>query len=126
MSTELITLGINAVATPLLVLVTMWIKNSFSKEERQQKREDGFIEELRTRIDTLEREVREVRAELKNRDVEYIELYKKYTTLRAQYDILQLDHEKLKKEYNALTIEVASLKTGIKNSADTLANNLQV
>lgn len=120
MSVEILTLLVNAIATPVLVIFTMWIKNSFSRQDRQQKREDGFIANMEKRIVDLERDIREVRVELKNRDAEYIELYKQYTTLKAKYEVLNadyqtlhIDHEDLKMKYGQTVKELAQLGTNI-------------
>jgi len=125
MSSDTITFIVNVLLTPALVLITMWVKNSFSKEERQQKREDGFIADLKDRVDLLEREVREVRVELKNRDAEYVSLYKEHTTLKAKYEVLLTDHDKLKRDYEATAIELTTLKQDIKKKADEAAKQLQ-
>lgn len=114
MNPELLTIIINAIATPVLVLLTMWIRNSFSTEERRQKREDGFIDDLRLRIEALEKELKVVKVELKNRDAEYVELFQKYTTLKAQYEVLQVDHNLLKKQYDQTVAELARLGTTVK------------
>ena len=126
MNENIIVLLMNAVATPLLVIITMGVRNSFDKDKRQEKREDGFIDEMRKRIEILEKEVREVRVELKNRDAEYIELYKKYTTLKAQYEVLEIDHQNLKKEYDELKIEMDTMKTDLKASALKMSDKMQV
>ena len=125
MNESIIVLLMNVVATPLLVVLTMAVRNSFDKDKRQEKREDGFIDEMRKRIEILEKEVRELRVELKNRDAEYIELYKKYTTLKAQYEVLQVDHDKLQKEYTELSTELNTLKLDLKLSTGILADKIQ-
>ena len=109
----LITLGINAVITPLLVLLTLWVRSNISKGERDEKRHDSFVAGMEKRIIALEKEVREVRIELKNRDAEYLALYKEHTTLKAKYEVLQADHEELKKKYEHTVEELAKLGTNI-------------
>lgn len=109
----LITLAINAVLTPLLVILTLRTRAGISKGERDEKRHDGFITGLERRILALEKEVREVRIELKNRDEEYLQLYKEYTTLKAKYEVLQADHEELKKKYEHTVSELARLGTDL-------------
>ena len=104
-----ITLFINAVLTPTLVLVTMWFKSIISSKNRSLDREDEFIAGLVERIEGLEKEIREVRIELKNRDAEYLELYKEHTTLKAKYEVLQADHEELKKKYEHTASELSNL-----------------
>lgn len=130
--TTLITLGANVIITPTLVLATMWVRNSFNKEERRDKRDDKYLEnlelrvrDLEKRLDLKEKEMREIRVELKNRDAEYIELYKIYTTLKAQHEVLQADHDDLKKQYDATSTELANLKEDIKRKADEAAANLK-
>lgn len=105
----IITLVINAIVTPLLVLFTMWLKKNASKEERDEKRHDRQVDNFEARIKNLEKEVREVRIELKNRDAEYLELYKEHTTLRAKYEVLEADHEDLKKKYEKTVAELSKL-----------------
>lgn len=114
--TILVTLG-NVFFTPVIVLVTMWVKNSSTKEARREKREDGFIEGLEDRIAALERrldekekEIREIRVELKNRDKEYLTLYQEYTTLKAKYEVLYADHEDLKKQHATMQNELTIFK----------------
>jgi chromosome segregation ATPase len=111
MDTALITLIINALITPLLVVLTMWFKSGISAKDRASLREDGFITGLEKRVLDLEKEIREVRVELKNRDTEYLTLYKEHTTLKAQYEVLQADHEELKKKYEQTVSELARLGT---------------
>lgn len=105
----LITLIINAVITPLLVIATMWVRSGTLSKERAVTREDGFINELNKRVQALEKEIREVRVELKNRDAEYLELYKEHTTLKAKYEVLEADHAQLKKNYDATVAELSRL-----------------
>lgn len=107
----IINLVINAIATPLLVLLTMWFKSSVSSRNHATTREDGFIAGLDKRIVALEKELREVRIELKNRDGEYLELYKEHTTLKAKYEVLLADHEELKKQYEHTVAELSKLGT---------------
>lgn len=104
-----ITLVINAIITPLLVLFTLWVKKNVSKEERDEKRHDKQVDSFEERIRHLEKEIREVRIELKNRDAEYLELYKEHTTLKAKYEVLEADHEDLKKKYEATVAELSKL-----------------
>jgi chromosome segregation ATPase len=125
MDPTLLSLLINAIATPLLVLLTMWFRSSLSTKERTEKREDGFITGMEERIAQLEREVREVRIELKNRDAEYLDLFKVYTTLKAKHEVLEADHEELKKQYNATATELGTLKDDIKQKADEAAASIQ-
>jgi peptidoglycan hydrolase CwlO-like protein len=99
MDSLLLTLIVNAVVTPLLVIVTNLFNNSANSAKRRDARDDNFIRSLEKRLSDLEREIKEVRIELKNRDEEYLALYKEHTTLRAKYDVLQADHEELKQKY---------------------------
>lgn len=125
MNADSISLIVNVLLTPALVLITMWVRNSFAKDERQAKREDGLISDLIKRVDDLERQLREVRAELKNRDAEYVDLYKQHTTLRAKYEVLLIDHDKLRKDYDETANELLTLKHDIKSKADEAAKQLQ-
>lgn len=83
-------------------------------------REDGFISDMSKRITALEKEIREVRVELKNRDAEYLELYKEHTTLKAKYEVLQVDHEELKKNYERTVAELSRLGNTCKEEHNTL------
>lgn len=120
-----ITLIANGILTPILVFLTQWLKDTTNKSLRQEKRDENYMLNLEKRIAGLEREVREVRVELKNRDAEYLALYKEHTTLRAQYEILEIDHAKLKKDYDATVSELAALKQDIKVKAAEAAENLK-
>lgn len=111
------TLLINAVATPILVILTLWVRSVISQKDRQEMREDGFIAGLEKRIASLEKEVREVRIELKNRDAEYLSLYKEYTTLKAKHEVLSVDHDELKKKYEATVKELNDLRLSIQATA---------
>lgn len=111
MSETLITLIINAVMTPLFVILTLWARSIVSSKNHAILREDGFIAGMDKRIMALEKELREVRIELKNRDADYLELYKEHTTLKAKYEVLQVDHEQLKKEYGHTVEELTRLGT---------------
>ena len=62
----------------------MWVRSQISSKERDQKREAGFIDELIKRVAQLETDIKEVRAELKNRDAEYLALYQQHTTIESK------------------------------------------
>ena len=109
MNETLLTLLINAVLTPILVLITLWVRSSISRSQHALDREDGFISGLEKRIISLEKEVREVRIELKNRDEEYLQLYKEHTTLKAKYEVLVADHNDLKQKYEHTVAELTRL-----------------
>lgn len=123
--TTLITIIVNGVLTPVLVLLTMWMRSTVSTKQRILSREDGFISGLEKRIISLEREIREVRVELKNRDGEYLEIYKEYTTLKAKYEVLLADHEDLKRQHLATATELANLKQGIEKRATEVVQSMQ-
>lgn len=125
MSADLITLIVNVIATPLLVVLTMWVRSQISSKERDQKREDGFIEELIKRVAQLELDIKEVRAELKNRDAEYLSLYQQYTTMKAKYDVLLSEHDQLRKEFDSTAMELGALKEDIKAKAAAAAKEMQ-
>lgn len=101
------------VLVPVLTFLTMWIQNSYKKSERQDKREEGLIQGLTTRIGDLEKEVKEVKVELKNRDAEYVKLFQDYTTLKAKHEVLQSDHDLLKKRYDETVEELTAVKDTI-------------
>lgn len=103
------TLLINAIATPLLVILTLWVRSMVSSKERSEKREDKFIADLERRLQSVEQELKVVRVELKNRDKDYLELYKEHTTLKAKYEVLMADHEELKKQYEHTVSELSRL-----------------
>lgn len=105
------TLIINAIVTPILVFITMWLNRAISSGERRDKRDDGFISDLKQRLTNLEREIKEVRVELKNRDAEYIVLFKEHTTLKAKYEVLQIEHDELKAQYENTAAQLAQLGT---------------
>lgn len=105
------TLLINAIATPVLVLITMWLNRSISSGERRDNRDDGFIADMKKRLDSLEREIKEVRIELKHKNAEYLALYTQHTELKAKYEVLQADHEELKAKYENTASELAKLGT---------------
>lgn len=113
MDEALITLLINAVATPVLVLITLWVRSSQQRSDRSLTREDGFISGLEKRVISLEKEIREVRIELKNRDAEYLDLYKEHTTLKAKYEVLLIDHNDLKQKYEHTVAELSRLGTDL-------------
>lgn len=125
MSAELITLIINVIATPLLVVLTLWVRSSISTKERDQKREDGFINELIKRVENLESEIKEVRVELKNRDAEYLALYQQHTTMKAKYEVLLAEHDQLRKEFDSTALELSALKEDIKEKAAKAAQEMQ-
>lgn len=125
MSAELITLIINVIATPLLVVLTLWVRSSISTKERDQKREDGFINELIKRVENLESEIKEVRVELKNRDAEYLALYQQHTTMKAKYEVLLAEHDQLRKEFDSTALELSALKEDIKAKAAKAAQEMQ-
>lgn len=103
------TLIINAIVTPILVIITLRVQASTKRGENMLARENGFISGMEKRIAALEKEIREVRVELKNRDAEYLELYKEHTTLKAKYEVLHADHEDLKQKYEQTVAELSRL-----------------
>lgn len=109
------------ILVPLLTFLTMWVQNNYKKGERQEKRENGFIEQMQKDIEEMKKEIRELRIELKNRDQEYVGLYQKYTTLKAQYEVLQIDHDLLKKNYEATIAELNTMKETIKKDRENTA-----
>lgn len=125
MNELVLTIIANGVLTPVLVFVTTWFKEATSKNIRQEKRDEAFVNGLEKRIVGLEKEVREVRVELKNRDAEYLTIYKDYTTLKAKYEVLEADHGKLKRDYDETVRELTTLKEDIKRKAALNAENLQ-
>lgn len=123
----IVTLG-NIFFTPVIVIVTMWIKGALESSKSREKREDGLIEGLQARVDNLERrldekerEIKEIRIELKNRDAEYVKLYQEHTTLKAKYEALLADHDELKRKYDVTAGELGVLKDDIKRRAETTA-----
>ena len=124
MNELVLTLAANGALTPVLVLFTQWVKDSNSKQIRQEKRDEEYMGNLEKRIEGLERDIKEVRQELKNRDAEYLELYKDYTTLKAKYEVLQVDYEELKKQSNETDIQLETLKEDIRKKSLENAENL--
>jgi len=125
MSTDLLTLVVNVIATPLLVVLTMWVRSQISSKERDQKREAVFIDELIKRVAQLETDIKEVRAELKNRDAEYLALYQQHTTMKAKYEVLSAEYEQLRKDYENTASELNALKEDIKTKAAAAAKEMQ-
>lgn len=121
MDAQTLTAIVEVVLVPVLTFVTMWVRNGFDKDKRQEKREDGFIENLVKDVADLKREVREVRAELKNRDAEYVKLYQDYTTLKARHEVLQSDHDQLKNRYDETVAELTSVKEIIRKDRENTA-----
>jgi chromosome segregation ATPase len=131
----IVTLG-NIFFTPIIVLVTLWVKNKYAQDDRRESRydksQDDLLKSLEERVSTCEsrhtdreKEIKEIRAELKNRDVEYLSLYKEHTTLKAKYEVLLVDHEELKANYDNTVIELSNLKEDIKLKAQQVADNIQ-
>lgn len=122
---DITVLLINAIATPILVLLTMYARSRISSGERREKREDAYIDVLTNRVTQLEKDLQEVRVELKNRDVEYVELFQKYTSLRAKHEVLLADFEITKRELHATQAELTALKDDIKKKANLAAGEMQ-
>lgn len=120
MSEQIAILILNVIATPAMVIITLWVKSLLSSKERIEKREDGFINGLEKRVLDLEREVKEVRVELKNRDKEYFELYKEHTTLKAKYEVLVADYDELKKENEEILNELIAVKESLKECSNNI------
>lgn len=121
MTIDSLTIVGEVVLVPVLTFLTMWVKSSFAKGERQEKREDGFIKQMQLDIEDLKKEIRAVRVELKNRDEEYVKLYQDYTTLKAKHEVLQIDHTQLKKNYDETVAELASVKETIRHDRTVTA-----
>ena len=137
MSQEFIITLLNLVGTPLLVLLTLWVKNNLARgdkmENRYDKQQDDLLQALEERVTTCEQrhgqrevEIKEIRVELKNRDEEYLNLYKEHTTLKARYEVLVVDHGKLKKDYDTTAMELEMLKDDIKKKAQLAADGMQL
>ncbi len=106
---------------PVLTFMTMWVKSLNARDERRDNRDDGYIKALSDRVNTCEkrhadrdREISEIRVEMKTRDIEYAKLYQEHATIRAKYEVLVTEHDALRKEYNATVEELAALKEAIK------------
>lgn len=133
---ESVTMDINVltligaiIITPIITILTLWIKNSTAKDTRRDARDDGYIKSLDERITlcegrhaTREKEISEIRQELKNRDVEYVKLYQENATIRAKYEILQEDHDDLKAKYEATVGELSSLKDAVQKDRQATAD----
>jgi chromosome segregation ATPase len=120
MDSPIVIIG-EVVLVPVLTFVTMWVRNLNAKDIRRDNRDDNYIKALSDRIDTCEkrhsdrdREMSEIRVELKTRDVEYAKLYQEHATIRAKYEVLVSEHDMLRKEYDATATELAALKEAIK------------
>ena len=131
MDNGLLILVINAIVTPLLVIGTLWVRSRIASDTRTDARQDGLIKNLVERVDTCEsrhdkreKEIREIRMELKNRDAEYVSLFQQHTTLKAKYEVLSADHQQLKKEYEETAQQLATLKTDIKDKAELAAKEM--
>lgn len=117
------------IITPIVTLLTMWLRNSTDKDKRRDDRDDKFIKSLDERVTECEtrhgkrdKEIAEIRVELKNRDAEYLTLYQEHTTMRAKYEVLQADHEELKKQYEVTAAELTTLKETIKEDRENTAD----
>lgn len=126
-----VTLG-NVFFTPVIVLVTLWVRGKINKETRRETREDGLIKSIVERVETCEkrhadrdREIKEIRTELKHRDDEYIALYKEHTTLRAKYEVLLGDHDELKKQYQVTVSELEILKKDMVKRAEVAVHTVK-
>lgn len=117
-----------SILTPLLTFLTMWVRANTDKEVRRDKRDDGYIQELSERVSTCEKrhnerdtEMKEIRAELKNRDEEYLRLYQEHTTIRAKYEVLLADHTALRTQYETTVMELIALKDTLKQDREITA-----
>ncbi len=117
-----------SILTPLLTFCTMWVRANTDKEARRDRRDDGYISELTTRVETCEKrhnardtEIKEIQVELKNRDAEYINLYKEHTTIKAKYEVLLADHTALRTQYETTVLELSSLKETLKTDRQMTA-----
>lgn len=129
MDTSVLTLIGAIVITPIVTILTLWIKNATAKETRRDARDDGYIKSLDERVSLCEsrhsardKEMAEIRQELKNRDVEYVKLYQENATIRAKYDVLKEDHEELKAKYEATATELDTLKETMKKDREATAD----
>jgi len=125
MNELILTLLANGVLTPVLVFFTQWLRDSNNKQLRQEKRDETYMINLEERIKVLEKDIKEVRQELKNSDAEYLQLYKDYTTLKAKYEVLQIDHDELKKQYDTTVTELVNFKEDLKTKAASAAEDLK-
>lgn len=111
-----------------MVLITLWAKSAIkinsNRERRNDATEDAYRSELTRRIESLEKDVRELRVELKNRDAEYLQLYQEHTTLKAKYEVLQSDYDQTVKELHETQAELMALKEDIKTKALAAAQEM--
>lgn len=127
-SNSIIVIG-EVVLVPVLTFLTMWVKSQNDKDKRRDTRDDGYIQSLSDRVKTCEerhaardREIAEIRVELKTRDVEYAKLYQEHATIRAKYEVLLADHDMLKAAYTATAQELSTLKETLKQDREATSN----
>ena len=120
---------ITTIGVPVMTLLTLWVRSALSSGEKRQKRnddtEDSYRGELLGRVSTLEREVKELRVELKNRDKEYVALFQEHATLRAKHEILQAEYDQTVKELHSTQAELTALKEDIKRKSATADIDVQ-
>ena len=102
--------AISAIVATVTALLTILVNKYFDKEQRKEKQENHLVDDLIERVKLLETSSKELRQELKNRDEEYVSLYKEHATLRAKYDVLFIDNENIKKEHIILKEKVSSFE----------------
>lgn len=121
MDINTLTVAGEVILVPVLTFLTMWVRNANDSALRRDRRDDSYIKNLEgrvslleSRLDKKESEIREIRVELKNRDAEYVRLFQEHATLRAKYEVLQIDHDQLKKNYDTTVAELGSIKETIR------------
>lgn len=106
------------VSTPLVTLLTIWIKDrnklAVNGQAQQFKKENllittlqNDIKELRmqvavleTRLEKKDTEIQEIQRRLNARELDYANLLKEHAELSQNHQNLQIEHDDLKKKYD--------------------------
>ena len=140
MNTQTITLIGVVVISPIVTLLTIWIKDKLAVngQSHEFEKENKLIEVLQSDITELKKqvkdlsnrlekkddEIREIQRRLNARELDYANLLKEHAELSQNHQNLQVEHDDLKKKYEdtvekltTLTIDHETLKQKTVESA---------
>jgi chromosome segregation ATPase len=124
----LIALG-TIVITPVVTVITLYIKDKNKLTEKSQTHEfekenklitvlqDDIIElksqvkTLESRLDKKDAEIRELQRRLNSRELDYANLLKEHAELSQNHQNLQVEHDNLKKQYEETVERLTNLTT---------------
>ncbi len=115
------------IISPIVTLLTIWIKDqnklAANGQNHEFEKENKLIEVLQNDIADLKREmgimkkqlekkddeIREIQRRLNTREIDYANLLKEHAELSQNHQNLQIEHDNLKRQYDETVAKLTSL-----------------